>query len=54
VTDELSLERVVAVVRPENRASQNVLAKAGLQRIGIEQHYGAEVDLWATSTTSAE
>jgi ribosomal-protein-alanine N-acetyltransferase len=50
---ELRLPRVVAVVRPENTASQRVLAKAGLRRVGIEHHYGAEVELWARSTTSA-
>ena len=46
---ELELRRVVAVVRPENTASQNVLAKLGLRRVGIERHYGADVELWATS-----
>jgi RimJ/RimL family protein N-acetyltransferase len=49
---ELKLTRVVAVVRPENRASQNVLAKLGLRRVGVEHHYGAEVELWARSTSA--
>jgi RimJ/RimL family protein N-acetyltransferase len=49
---ELKLTRVVAVVRPENRASQNVLAKLGLRRVGIEHHYGAEVELWARPTSA--
>jgi ribosomal-protein-alanine N-acetyltransferase len=46
---ELKLTRVLAVVRPENTSSQNVLAKIGFQRVGVEHHYGAEVELWARS-----
>jgi len=45
--EELGLQRVVAVVRPENEASQRVLAKAGLERVGLGHHYGADVELWA-------
>jgi RimJ/RimL family protein N-acetyltransferase len=46
---ELKLTRIVAVVRPENTASQNVLAKLGFRRVGVEHHYGADVELWARS-----
>jgi len=42
----LGLERVVAVVRPENTASQNVLAKLGFRPVAVEHHYGADVELW--------
>ena len=36
---ELGLSRVVAVVRPENVASQQVLAKLGLRYVRDEEHY---------------
>jgi RimJ/RimL family protein N-acetyltransferase len=42
----LGLERVVAVVRPENTASQNVLDKLGFRSVAVEHHYGADVELW--------
>ena len=42
----LSLPRVMAVVRPENHASQRVLAKLGLRHLRDEPHYGFEVQLW--------
>jgi RimJ/RimL family protein N-acetyltransferase len=42
----LGLERLVAVVRPENTASQGVLAKLGFRPVAVEHHYGAEVQLW--------
>lgn len=45
--DDLGLERIVAVVRPDNAASQNVLAKAGLRKVGAGRHYDADVELWA-------
>jgi RimJ/RimL family protein N-acetyltransferase len=44
---DLGLERIVAVVRPENQASQRVLAKAGLRCEGTGHHYGADVQVWA-------
>lgn len=44
--ETLTLPRVVAVVRPENLASQRVLAKLGLRHLGDEPHYGFEVQLW--------
>ena len=48
---DLRLTRVVAVVRPENTASQTVLAKIGFRRVGVEHHYGAEVELWTRSAS---
>lgn len=36
----LGLDRVVAVVKPEHRASQRVLEKAGLRRAGTREAYG--------------
>ena len=42
----LGLDRVVAVVRPDNKASQNVLAKLGFRPVAVEHHYGADVQLW--------
>lgn len=45
--EDLGLERIVAVVRPDNAASQNVLAKAGLRKVGAGHHYDADVELWA-------
>jgi RimJ/RimL family protein N-acetyltransferase len=44
---DLRLPRLVAVVRPENPASQRVLAKAGLRRERRARHYDAEVERWA-------
>jgi RimJ/RimL family protein N-acetyltransferase len=45
--DELGLDRLVAVVRPENEASKRVLAKTGLHPEGFARHYGADVEVWA-------
>jgi RimJ/RimL family protein N-acetyltransferase len=45
--NELELDRLVAVVRPENEASKRVLAKAGLNPEGVARHYGADVEVWA-------
>jgi [ribosomal protein S5]-alanine N-acetyltransferase len=44
---ELELPRIVAVVRPDNAASQNVLSKAGLRKVGTGHHYDADVEVWA-------
>jgi ribosomal-protein-alanine N-acetyltransferase len=44
---DLGLERIVAVVRPENAASQRVLGKAGLRFEREARHYGADVELWS-------
>jgi RimJ/RimL family protein N-acetyltransferase len=45
---DLALSRIVAVVRPDNGKSRNVLAKSGLQRVGTGHHYGADVEIWST------
>lgn len=44
--ETLGLPRVMAVVRPENLASQRVLAKLGLRHLRDEPHYGFTVQLW--------
>ena len=49
---DLGLERIVAVVRPENAASQRVLTKLGLSCEGTGHHYGTEIQRW--SVTRAE
>ena len=36
----LGLDRIVAVIRPENDASRRVLEKAGFHRVGDQQAYG--------------
>jgi ribosomal-protein-alanine N-acetyltransferase len=38
--EELGLPEIVAVTRPENRASQRVLEKAGLRRRGLRDAFG--------------
>ena len=43
---ELGLDRIVAVVRPENAASQRVLGKLGLTFERTARHYGTEVQRW--------
>ncbi len=52
--DVLGLPRVLAVVRPENHASQRVLAKAGLRPRGTGHHYGADVEIWAVELGPAQ
>ncbi|HYH12734.1 MAG TPA: GNAT family N-acetyltransferase [Thermomicrobiales bacterium] len=42
----LGLPHIVAVVRPENRASQHVLSKLGLHRSRVAPHYGFVVEVW--------
>ena len=45
--DEIGLDRIVAVVRPENEGSKRVLSKLGLHLVTVEDHYGiAELELW--------
>ena len=45
--DALSLDRIVAVTRPENRASQHVLLKCGMQRVGeTERFYDRRLTLF--------
>jgi ribosomal-protein-alanine N-acetyltransferase len=43
----LGLERVIAVVLPDNRASRCVLEKAGLELEGERRAYGADMLLYA-------
>lgn len=50
---DLRLQRVVAVVRPENDASKRVLAKAGLHHEHDAHHYGEDVEVWAASAPPA-
>ena len=40
---DLGLERIVGVAYPENAASQRVLEKSGLLRVGVRRCYGAEL-----------
>jgi len=39
----LEIDPIVAVTHPENRASQNVLTKIGLNREGLQFHYGRDL-----------
>jgi ribosomal-protein-alanine N-acetyltransferase len=48
----LGLPHIVAVARPENRASQKVLAKIGMCQAGIECHYGFDVQVWRIDATA--
>lgn len=49
----LKIERVVAVVDPEHRASQRVLEKAGLRRAGKRQAYGQTMLLYEARRPAA-
>jgi ribosomal-protein-alanine N-acetyltransferase len=51
--EDLHLERVVAVVRPGNDASRNVLAKAGMRFDHEGRHYGAQVEVWVARSPRA-
>ena len=44
--EDLGLARIVAVVRPDNTASQKVLANAGFHAVRLGHHYGADVQVW--------
>lgn len=44
--ETIGLPHIVAVVRPENHASQHVLAKLGMRQVGVESHYGFDVQVW--------
>ena len=44
--DEVGLERILAVVRPENAASQRVLTKLGFIHDHDAAHYDADVRVW--------
>lgn len=50
--DTLGLERVVGVTDPENAASQRVLEKAGLRRLGVRHCYGADLIEYAIDRTA--
>jgi ribosomal-protein-alanine N-acetyltransferase len=46
--EALGLDRLVAVVRPDNEGSKRVLAKLGLRFVAVEDHYGVpDAELWA-------
>jgi len=45
--DDLGLYRVIAVTHPQNRASQNVLAKVGLADCGWGRYYDRRLRLFA-------
>lgn len=45
--ERLRLARIVAVVRPENHASQRVLGKLGFRYAHPAHHYGFDVQYWA-------
>jgi ribosomal-protein-alanine N-acetyltransferase len=40
---ELGLTRIVGVAYPDNTASQRVLQKVGMRRLGLRHCYGAEL-----------
>jgi hypothetical protein len=42
----LDREQIVAVVLPENHASQKVLSKLGFQYVQDAFHYGFDVQYW--------
>lgn len=44
--EQLHLRQIVAVVRPENEASQRVLSKVGLQHVWDAHYYGFDVEYW--------
>ena len=45
--DDLGLDRIIGVTHPGNRASQNVLMKAGLADIGWGRYYDQRLRLFA-------
>jgi [ribosomal protein S5]-alanine N-acetyltransferase len=47
--ENLVLPQIAAVVRPENSASQHVLAKLGFQYVQNRHHYGFDVQVWQLS-----
>ena len=49
----LGLDRVVAVVKPDHVASQRVLEKAGLRRVGVRHAYGEAMLLYEASRGAA-
>ena len=47
--DELGLDEVLAVIRPENAASRRVAEKLGMREAGTRHAYGREMALYALS-----
>ncbi|MGI8670695.1 MAG: GNAT family N-acetyltransferase [Aridibacter sp.] len=47
--EELNLEKIVAVAYPENEASQNVMKRLGMNRIGIGKFYGNDLVQYSIS-----
>jgi ribosomal-protein-alanine N-acetyltransferase len=47
--DDLSLNQIVAVVHPENHASQRVVSKLGLRFIRIARFYNMDLNYYAIS-----
>jgi RimJ/RimL family protein N-acetyltransferase len=45
--DELGLDRIIGVTHPDNKASQNVLMKAGLEDRGWGRYYDRRLRLFA-------
>ena len=45
----LGLDKITAVALPENKASRNVLKKAGLKYVGIKKYYNADVVFYELS-----
>jgi [ribosomal protein S5]-alanine N-acetyltransferase len=45
--DDVGLDRIIGITHRDNRASQNVLRKAGLADIGWGRYYGRRVRLFA-------
>jgi RimJ/RimL family protein N-acetyltransferase len=51
--DSLALERVIAVVKPDNQASVRVLEKSGLRPAGARVAYGEPMLLYEVSRAEA-
>lgn len=41
--ETMGLQKIVGITHPENKASQRVLEKLGLERVGTDQAYGMDV-----------
>ena len=52
--DELGLDRIVAVVHPENVVSQGVIQKIGLQYVKDAQFYNRELEYYAITRQEFE
>ena len=50
----LGLERIVGLTWPENTASQRVLEKIGMQRRGVERHYGRDMQVFVAHRMPAD